>query len=171
MSRARAAAEQMTLLNHVLVQLRRRALPPLRQAAAPPIHCVAAVAAGAAAAAVMTVATCDSQQTKASKFAACLAPGTETFPDLDPAGWDPNWDGRAPPADASDSIKRRLRAAPTRHLLLIRHGQYDMNSKDDPPLTELGRAQATKTGKRLAKMGVRVVSGSVEVNLPEPDTI
>ena len=42
----------------------------------------------------------------------------------------------------------------TRHIILIRHGQYDEQHREDEKriLTPLGRSQAELTGKRLAKM-------------------
>lgn len=43
----------------------------------------------------------------------------------------------------------------TRHLILVRHGQYEENSGDtdeDRKLTPLGRQQATQTGQRLAEI-------------------
>ena len=65
--------------------------------------------------------------------------GTIAYPDVAKSeGWVSNWDGREAPAEASESLKKRLRRAPTRHLLLVRHGQYDLKSTSDPPLTELG---------------------------------
>lgn len=42
----------------------------------------------------------------------------------------------------------------TRHIILIRHGQYDETYKEDElrTLTPLGRAQALKTGERLREI-------------------
>lgn len=42
----------------------------------------------------------------------------------------------------------------TRHIILVRHGQYDETEKEDDKriLTELGRKQADLTGKRLREM-------------------
>lgn len=41
-----------------------------------------------------------------------------------------------------------------RHIILVRHGQYDETYKDDEKrvLTDLGRKQADLTGKRIAEM-------------------
>ena len=41
----------------------------------------------------------------------------------------------------------------TRHIILVRHGQYEETSEDDEhrKLTPLGRRQATATGKRIAE--------------------
>ena len=89
--------------------------------------------------------------------------------------WDYNWDGkmtsdtsleafregRANPSstkqkgkDGSYQGNRKSRKGKTRHLLLVRHGQYHEKHKEDEHrrLTPLGRLQAIKTGKRLAEM-------------------
>lgn len=44
----------------------------------------------------------------------------------------------------------------TRHLLLIRHGQYNLNGKSDVEryLTELGKKQAASTGDRLKSLDI-----------------
>lgn len=44
----------------------------------------------------------------------------------------------------------------TRHLFLIRHGQYNLNGKTDVEryLTELGRKQAASTGDRLKSLDI-----------------
>ena len=44
--------------------------------------------------------------------------------------------------------------APRRHLILIRHGQYDESASDDSGrvLTELGKRQAVAAGKRVAEL-------------------
>ena len=68
-----------------------------------------------------------------------LAPGCEH------KGED-NWDFRKPPVDG----KKRHKGG-TRHILLVRHGQYD----DQGALTPLGRKQATQTGKRLKQLCYR----------------
>ncbi|XP_008548399.1 serine/threonine-protein phosphatase PGAM5, mitochondrial [Microplitis demolitor] len=83
--------------------------------------------------------------------------------------WDSNWDHR----DPKSLIKpRKLESITddneynaeieahtprtTRHLLLIRHGQYNLNGSTDAErtLTELGRNQAASTGKRLAQLAL-----------------
>jgi hypothetical protein len=70
--------------------------------------------------------------------------------------WDHDWDG-------NEKLRRRLQVfmskgenptLVTRHILLIRHGQYIEKYKDDKDriLTTLGKIQAQKTGKRIAKI-------------------
>lgn len=58
------------------------------------------------------------------------------------APWNDNWDFR------SSEEKTNV----VRHIVLVRHGQYDEKGKGDAAkvLTELGREQARLTGKRLA---------------------
>jgi serine/threonine-protein phosphatase PGAM5 len=70
--------------------------------------------------------------------------------------WDYNWDGRMTPSTSLESHRKGLARnvrGKTRHIILVRHGQYDESSKDDEhrKLTPLGRLQATKTGQRLAE--------------------
>lgn len=73
--------------------------------------------------------------------------------------WDQNWDGKKP-ASSGDKNKdyERMRYirenGVTRHIILIRHGQYDETHKEDEKrlLTPLGRKQAELTGKRIAEM-------------------
>ena len=132
----------------LLLRRRARALPA-----------AAGFAAAATTGLAVATARCDEAKRPPARtaYADCMAPGTGSFPALEygDGSWEQNWDGRAPPASAPDGLKRRLRRAPTRHLILIRHGQYDLKSETDPPLTELGREQAAKTGAHLAKWGVR----------------
>lgn len=73
--------------------------------------------------------------------------------------WDNNWDNQQPPSTGNDELDRqRMRQlrkeGVTRHIILIRHGQYDETQKEDSKrvLTELGRKQAELTGKRLRQM-------------------
>lgn len=70
--------------------------------------------------------------------------------------WDYNWDRRAPASDAADSTdgEKPKKATASRHLILIRHGQYDLSQKQDElrVLTELGHKQAAITGKRLKEL-------------------
>ena len=69
--------------------------------------------------------------------------------------WDWNWDQRQPVTDDNNSNERRGVKA-SRHLILIRHGQYNLDGKDDSEryLTQLGRDQASSTGVRLADMNL-----------------
>lgn len=50
------------------------------------------------------------------------------------------------------------RSKATRHLILIRHGQYNLDGATDKErtLTELGRAQAIKTGERLRDLKIPI---------------
>ncbi|XP_066603584.1 serine/threonine-protein phosphatase PGAM5, mitochondrial-like [Prorops nasuta] len=83
--------------------------------------------------------------------------------------WDHNWDRRDPKSlikpikikSESDANKynekleqKKTRAA--RHLILIRHGQYNLKGETDGEryLTELGKIQADTTGKRLAELNL-----------------
>jgi len=59
--------------------------------------------------------------------------------------WQENWDGRSPLPGA------KHKPGPTKHILLIRHGQYDRNDQHRQ-LTALGIEQARLTGERLAAM-------------------
>ncbi|XP_048752657.1 serine/threonine-protein phosphatase PGAM5, mitochondrial-like isoform X2 [Ostrea edulis] len=79
--------------------------------------------------------------------------------------WDDNWDRRNPESlvkplrshpseketkDRANEIEKQKPTA-TRHLILIRHGQYNLDSKEDSEriLTQLGRKQADYCGRRL----------------------
>lgn len=73
--------------------------------------------------------------------------------------WDKNWDGRDIESTGSkeaDRDRQRLvrKNGITRHIILVRHGQYDETHKEDEKriLTPLGREQAKLTGKRIAEM-------------------
>ncbi|KAF4524269.1 hypothetical protein B566_EDAN012032 [Ephemera danica] len=81
--------------------------------------------------------------------------------------WDFNWDRRDPssllkPAKkGTDELKpseglEKLKAKSVRHIILIRHGQYNMSGKTDKErtLTELGKRQADLTGRRLAELAL-----------------
>jgi len=65
--------------------------------------------------------------------------------------WDYNWDKRDFMTE-DDSEKPKA----TRHLILIRHGQYNLKGKTDPEryLSDLGREQAVLTGHRLAELNL-----------------
>ncbi|WKX94554.1 hypothetical protein Q1695_011664 [Nippostrongylus brasiliensis] len=90
-----------------------------------------------------------------------------SFDDHFPRGtWDDNWDFRSPEFllnakkydKASDAEKKKMdeevKATATRHIILIRHGQYVMDS-EKKNLTPLGREQAALVGKRLADSGLK----------------
>ena len=74
--------------------------------------------------------------------------------------WDFNWDGRMTDATSAETMatKRGFYSSReignVRHILLVRHGQYREDFKDDKRrvLTPLGRHQAELTGQRLALM-------------------
>jgi serine/threonine-protein phosphatase PGAM5 len=86
--------------------------------------------------------------------------------------WDSNWDHReatsiVPPTkpdsapEKVNEYKRKLeehRSKATRHLILIRHGQYNLDGATDleRTLTKLGRSQATKTGERLRDLKIPI---------------
>ena len=60
--------------------------------------------------------------------------------------WNNDWDGRAP--DVRDGLKPPKPQGRHRHILLIRHGQYDLDSEDHG-LTALGVEQSRLLGQRL----------------------
>jgi serine/threonine-protein phosphatase PGAM5 len=86
--------------------------------------------------------------------------------------WDFNWDRREPESlvkplkgrfksDLEHENKyndklEKAKAIATRHLILVRHGQYNLNGKTDEErqLTELGREQARLTGLRIKELGL-----------------
>ncbi|KAL3945801.1 MAG: hypothetical protein SGBAC_000073 [Bacillariaceae sp.] len=77
-------------------------------------------------------------------------------PKLPYPAWDYNWDGKVidgtTDLEGHRSGKARKQMGKTRHVILVRHGQYDETFPEDEKrkLTALGRRQASKTGKRLA---------------------
>ena len=60
--------------------------------------------------------------------------------------WDYNWDNR----------QGEGKSRASRHLILIRHGQYNLSGSSDQErsLTSLGRSQAEMTGLRLAELSL-----------------
>lgn len=75
--------------------------------------------------------------------------------------WDWDWDKRdhlrkkrSDENNNDDSQSKKITA--TRHLILIRHGQYNLDGQSDEEryLTDLGKSQATMTGMRLADLGL-----------------
>lgn len=86
-----------------------------------------------------------------------------------PVNWDHNWDRRDPkslvkppklktPEDENEYNRKceAKKSRAVRHLILIRHGQYNLygNTDEEKILTKLGRKQAELTGKRLAELGL-----------------
>lgn len=82
--------------------------------------------------------------------------------------WDPNWDHRASTSlvkpllngsspdkeNAHNEKVEKHKSKAIRHIILIRHGQYNLNGSSDVEryLTELGKQQAKFTGQRLAEL-------------------
>lgn len=91
--------------------------------------------------------------------------------------WNTNWDRRTPESmkkpekkGQTDAVEKSSdkpeKPTASRHLILIRHGQYDQTSSDDKlrSLTELGRSQAGLTGQRLKEFTMpytRLVSSTM----------
>lgn len=89
-----------------------------------------------------------------------------------PPKWDYNWDKREPNSLANqlkgsfkinetdeNKINERLekvKSRATRHLILVRHGQYNLNGETDQlrSLTSLGREQANYAGLRLKELQI-----------------
>ncbi|XP_018561539.1 serine/threonine-protein phosphatase PGAM5, mitochondrial-like isoform X2 [Anoplophora glabripennis] len=85
------------------------------------------------------------------------------------AKWDENWDHRSPKYTRNpkqitnekdenlvNEERENLRPKFYRHLILIRHGQYNLQGETDREriLTKLGRLQAEYTGKRLKELNL-----------------
>uniref|UniRef100_A0A915CBF1 Serine/threonine-protein phosphatase PGAM5, mitochondrial n=1 Tax=Parascaris univalens TaxID=6257 RepID=A0A915CBF1_PARUN len=100
-------------------------------------------------------------------------PDTDIFPRKK---WHSNWDSRDPLSlvdqeeyNAADPASRKemlqkVKATATRHIFLIRHGQYFMET-EEKNLTPLGREQALLLGKRLAENELKfdvVVTSSMQ---------
>jgi hypothetical protein len=84
--------------------------------------------------------------------------------------WDPNWDhrkekdkdkkdkggggGGSDGVAAAASGKSKPPKGPQRHIIMVRHGQYDETYPEDEKriLTPLGREQAAATGRRLFEL-------------------
>jgi len=78
--------------------------------------------------------------------------------------WDYDWDGRMTPEttlEAQRESEEEPIVGTTRHLILIRHGQYHEHPKSDQEktLTPLGRMQAELTGRRLAELTRKTLGG------------
>ncbi|CAG7838018.1 unnamed protein product [Allacma fusca] len=118
---------------------------------------VAAVTAG-----VATFAQCSAAPAPSSWNPAL--PGN--IPDTGFGSWNHNWDLRDPrtffkrPSSDGESgaEKKKVRKKPSavRHLILIRHGQYNLEGATDAErvLTPLGVQQAQAAGKRLKELGI-----------------
>ncbi|KAM4634329.1 serine/threonine-protein phosphatase PGAM5, mitochondrial-like [Polymixia lowei] len=104
--------------------------------------------------------------------------------------WDTNWDKRDPltllhgkpkrkstELSTTEELNSDLENKPkaTRHILLIRHSQYNLSGKGDKEriLTSLGREQAELTGQRLASLGLQynVIVHSTMTRATETATI
>ncbi|CAK9804742.1 Serine/threonine-protein phosphatase Pgam5, mitochondrial [Anthophora plagiata] len=87
--------------------------------------------------------------------------------------WNHNWDRRDPKSlvkpmkinnDSDQNTYNKELASKTtkatRHIILIRHGQYHTEAKTDSEgtLTDLGQKQAEATGKRLQELGLPYTS-------------
>lgn len=81
--------------------------------------------------------------------------------------WDSNWDRRDPASlvrpskggiddNRYNEAVEKFKSKAVRHLLLIRHGNYNMSGKSDEErvLTDLGRKQAKFTGLRLQELAL-----------------
>lgn len=81
---------------------------------------------------------CDRFSSYVSKFSVSAAT-------VDTGKWDNNWDKRS-----------HERPTATRHIILVRHGQYNLSGVSDKEriLTALGRLQAISTGQRLKSLGL-----------------
>lgn len=67
--------------------------------------------------------------------------------------WIHDWDRREFQTVKVNSEKAGGDAAALRHIVLVRHGEYN-STPDGNHLTELGRRQAYRTGQRLNEMGI-----------------
>jgi serine/threonine-protein phosphatase PGAM5 len=76
--------------------------------------------------------------------------------------FDPDWDFRKPKPEEGKKVK----LGSSRHIILVRHGQYDESSRldEERKLTELGRIQADRTGKRLAEMAKHMNVKAIHVS-------
>jgi serine/threonine-protein phosphatase PGAM5 len=81
-----------------------------------------------------------------------LFPSRQLFqPKLPYPLWDYDWDGRLHSQQSTHALRKH---GVTRHIILIRHGQYDESHRNDEArvLTPLGELQAHQTGQRLAQL-------------------
>jgi serine/threonine-protein phosphatase PGAM5 len=123
-----------------------------------PYFAFAALAAAATTATATTIASCElaPAQSQDALHAQNSQSSTEPLregwkgPRVPYPDWDSNWDDDPPFRPRSSRGKNGI----TRHVILVRHGQYEEKYDDDKRrvLTPLGREQAKKTGERIAKM-------------------
>lgn len=119
-----------------------------------------------------TTAGPDQQNTCNNLLPTVLASWTTNF--TPSVQWDDNWDRRDPESllkpsrssklsssDSTDAITddmklklEKLKPVANRHILMIRHGNYDVNAETDEQrkLSPLGREQAELTGLRLKEL-------------------
>lgn len=129
-----------------------------------------------AAAAVLFGLSDDRHMAKAATLFPDSAAGQHSFPNHNSRlKWDVNWDKRepeflmkplkgrfgqeVPESKDENSYNEKLekvRSKATRHLILVRHGQYNLSGKTDDErfLTTLGREQARLTGLRLKELAL-----------------
>jgi len=90
-----------------------------------------------------------------NKFKSQLKAETKQLNPLFPK-WDQNWDHREPVADPNNNMENTKLPTASRHIILIRHGQYNLagTTDDERYLTDLGRDQAILTGIRLAELSL-----------------
>ena len=99
--------------------------------------------------------------------------GRESSPQFKQKNWDYNWDLLEPKKDTELSnektetstdnksnvagVNKKAKPTATRHVILIRHGQYVYSKDGDHQriLTDLGRQQASLTGERLKSLGIK----------------
>ncbi|GKY92886.1 hypothetical protein MPSEU_000257700 [Mayamaea pseudoterrestris] len=106
-----------------------------------------------------TTCRCDEAPTKHQTFHD-RCPKTQTLPKVPYPAWEYDWDGRLTPRTSLESMRtvdglKASKSGTTRHIIMVRHGQYDMSHPDDDEkctLTALGRRQALRTGQRIALM-------------------
>ena len=65
------------------------------------------------------------------------------------AKWDSNWDHRVESKENEKEGAENGKRGTSRHILLIRHGNYERNAAGEKVLTTAGRWQAALTGQRL----------------------
>lgn len=91
--------------------------------------------------------------------------------------WDYDWDHRETELTSQEALSGQSQFAKskslgkTRHIILIRHGQYDERYKEDRrrKLTPLGRHQAELTGQRLAMLARGGLQGGPHLSHTKKD--